>query len=199
MFIVGLTGGIGSGKSTVGKLFHNLGVLVLDADEIGKALIQPNSPLLSSVANHFGQTILNADGSLNRAALREIVFNNQEKRKQLESVMHPPILAEMQSRARHSNEPYCIFSIPLLFESGQNQYVDRVLVIDASVDLQRERVVKRNGLAPEQINAILDSQVSREYRLSHADDVIDNSMAMKQLEPQVQALHKKYTELSRTN
>ena len=192
MLIIGLTGGIGSGKSTVEALFKQLGVSVIDADEVGKSLVKPGSPILNDIVSHFGSSVLNSDGSLNRGMLREIIFNSPNARKQLEAILHPAILAEMLNLARHINAPYCIFSIPLLFESGQDCHVSRTLVIDCPVELQKERVAKRDGLNLNQIDAIIASQASRETRLAQADDIIDNSQSLDKLNDQITTLHKKY-------
>ena len=196
MFIVGLTGGIGCGKTTASRLFEKLGVIVLDADEVGKELVHPGSPLLSQIHDHFGETILNPDGSLNRSTLRKIIFNEPTQKKQLETLMHPPILKEMQLRAKTACSPYCIFSIPLLFETNQDRLVNRILVIDIPPELQTQRVALRSGLPAEQIEAIIKSQVSRQHRLKHADDVVDNSQSIRELEAAIQSLHKKYMEFS---
>ena len=196
MFIVGLTGGIGCGKTTVGQLFVERGVIVIDADEIGKTLVQPGQPLLKKIADTFGPNILHEDGSLNRTALRECVFNDALKKNQLEAIMHPPILAEMQYQAKLAQSPYCIFSIPLLFETGQETLVTRILVVDIPVDIQYQRVMQRSGLSLQETRAIVNSQLPREQRLAHADDIIDNSGDFYQLEPQVDALHQCYLEFA---
>ena len=192
MLIIGLTGGIGSGKSTVEALFKQLGVPVIDADDVGKSLVTPGSPTLNDIANQFGSSVLNPNGSLNRGALREIIFTDPKAKKQLEAILHPAILDEMLKQAQHINASYCILSIPLLFESGQNCHVTRTLVVDCPVELQKERAAKRDGLSLAQIDAIITSQASRETRLAQADDVIDNSRSLDELNEQITALHNKF-------
>ncbi len=196
MYIIGLTGGIGCGKSTVGDLFKQQGARVIDADEVGKTLVQPHTPLLAAITEHFGTAILRPDGTLDRETLRHKIFQNPSERKKLEALLHPAILAEMREQAQHAKAPYCIFSIPLLIETGQTQYVNRILVVDLPETLQRERVAKRSGLSQAQISRILEAQTSRENRLHHADDVIDNRFDIAKLAPQVTALHKKYITLA---
>lgn len=196
MFIVGLTGGIGSGKSTVSALFAELGVPVIDADDIGKQLVAPGSPALEAITDIFGKTILNADGSLNRAALRDTVFDSPAQRAKLEAILHPAILDEMQRQAAQLTSPYCIFAIPLLLESNQAAYVDRVLVVDCDPALQKSRVAQRSGLNDAQIQAIMASQLSRDMRLQRAEDIIHNDTNIDDLRPQVLTLHQKYLSMS---
>ena len=197
MFIVGLTGGIGCGKTTVGRLFTARGILVIDADEVGKALAQPGQPLLDKICKTFGHEVLHKDGSLNRTTLREKIFADNGLKTQLEAIMHPPILAEMQQQAKQASSPYCIFSIPLLFETGQDALVARTLVVDVPCEIQCQRVVQRSGLSLQEVRAIINSQFSREQRLVRADDIIDNSGDVRQLARQVDTLHQRYLEFSR--
>jgi len=196
MYIIGLTGGIGCGKTTVSELFKKQGVTIIDADDISRTLVQPNTPLLSAIIKQFGSSVVHNNGTLNRDKLRDKVFEKPAERKKLEALTHPAILAEMLKLAQHANSPYCIFSIPLLFETGQEKYVDRTLVIDTPVQLQRSRVSKRSGLSQQQITQILNAQTSRENRLARADDIIDNSHSRETLPPQVIELHEKYLKLA---
>lgn len=196
-YLVGLTGGIGSGKSTVAALFASHGVAVLDADEIGRELVAPGQPCLSKITAEFGTEILEPSGALNRARLRQRVFSDEQARTRLEAILHPAILAAMQARAARLTTPYVLFVIPLLFEVGQRQYVDRVLVVDVAAPLQHSRVKQRSGLNDTEIDRILAAQWSREARLAATDDVIHNDGTVEDLARQVEALHTKYLKLAR--
>ncbi|MEQ1543700.1 dephospho-CoA kinase [Methyloglobulus sp.] len=175
MFKVGLTGGIGCGKSTVSKLFIELNVPIIDADDIAHQLVEPGQAALLEISKAFGVKTLSPDGSLNRHYLRDIVFSDGKKKQQLENILHPLVFDAMQEKIDHWDCPYCILSIPLLFETRMTDFVDRILVIDCPIETQIARVKARNNLTDATIRSIIDSQVSREYRLKHADDVIDNS------------------------
>lgn len=191
-YLVGLTGGIGSGKSTVATLFARHGVPVLDADEIGRELVAPNQPCLDKIVAEFGAEVLSPSGELDRAGLRRRIFTDERARKRLEAILHPAILAEMQARAAQLTAPYALFVIPLLFEAGQQHYVDRVLVVDAPTTLQRARVKQRSGLSDADIDRIFAAQWSRDARLAGADDVIHNDGPLEQLTPQITDLHASY-------
>lgn len=194
---VGLTGGIGSGKSTVAALFAQHGVPVLDADLIGHELVAPGQACQQQIVDAFGPTILQPDGQLDRAALRQRVFSDQAARKHLEGILHPAILAAMRARAAASKAPYVLFVIPLLFEVGQQDEVDRVLVVDVPEALQRTRVKARGGLGDDEIDRILATQWARQARLAAANDVILNHGTLTDLAPQVDALHTRYMDLAR--
>jgi dephospho-CoA kinase len=196
VFKVGLTGGIGCGKSTVSKLFSDLDVPVIDADDIAHALVEPGQPALSELSKAFGNDALNPEGTLNRAYLRAIVFTDPLKKQQLEGILHPLVYATMQEKIQHLENPYCILSIPLLFETRMIHFVDRVLVVDCPVETQIARVKLRNNLSEAKIRPIIDSQVSREYRLKHADDVIDNTGTGDKLAEQAKKLHNLYLSIS---
>ncbi|WP_252108699.1 MULTISPECIES: dephospho-CoA kinase [unclassified Halomonas] len=199
--IIGLTGGIGSGKSTVAKAFEALGIGYVDADNVAREVVEPGEPALLEIADHFGQHVLKADGSLDRAALRELIFNESSERAWLESITHPRIRQRITERLkmlkRHS--PYVLLVSPLLFESGQAALVARTLVVDVSMDTQRERTLRRDGVSAAQIEAILAAQLSREERLMRADDVLDNDGALERLEAQVAALDERYRHMSQAN
>ncbi|MGM0675899.1 dephospho-CoA kinase [Ectothiorhodospira marina] len=196
MLTVGLTGGIGSGKSTVGRLFQARGAGLIDSDVVARQVVEPGSKGLKCLGEAFGDTILDAHGHLDRAALRELVFQNSQARHRLESLLHPMIWAEMDRQQSETHAPYCMLVIPLLVESGVQGRVDRVLVVDCPEDLQRSRASARDRVSPQQIQAILDAQATRAQRLAAADDIIDNSSAPDVLESQVEALHRRYLDLS---
>ncbi|MGR9116684.1 MAG: dephospho-CoA kinase [Gammaproteobacteria bacterium] len=196
MLKIGLTGGIGSGKTSVSQLFSAFNIPIIDADIIAHQLVEPGQPALARIQSVFGQQVIHSDGSLNRNVLRSIVFADSKLKKRLESILHPLILAKIQSEAANLNAPYCIICIPLLFETGMERWVDRILVIDCPVDTQIARVAQRDGLDEETIRAIISSQVSREFRNTRADDLIDNSKSNSQLAEQVKKLHNLYLSVS---
>lgn len=196
MFKIGLTGGIGSGKSTVAELFAERGVTVIDADRAARDAVIPGSPALAKIVEDFGAGVLDADGSLNRAALREIVFADPTRRRRLESVLHPVIIAQMHAETERASGPYCMLVMPLLLEAQQQQAVDRVLVIDCPPDLQRQRAMARDAASAAEVERIMAAQVSREQRLAAADDIIINDGDMQHLETQVEALHQRYLVLA---
>lgn len=176
--IVGLTGGIASGKSTVARAFAALGVPWVDADDVAREVVEPGEPALAEIAERHGTKVLNDDGSLNRRALREIVFNDPDERRWLESVTHPRIrtrLLEHLARLQAGGAPYVLLVSPLLFESGQSAMVDRCLVIDVPETLQIERTAARDEVDAAQARAIVAAQMPRERRLARADEVLDNS------------------------
>ncbi|ESS72830.1 dephospho-CoA kinase CoaE [Methyloglobulus morosus KoM1] len=197
MFKVGLTGGIGCGKSTVSKLFTELNVPVIDADEIAHQLVEPGQPALLEIGNVFGDKVFNPDGSLDRSHLRDIIFSDPTKKQALEAILHPRIFIDMQERINRLESPYCIASIPLLFEIHRTQFVDRILVVDCLIERQIARVKQRNGWPDARIRSIIHSQVNREFRLNHADDVIDNSdIPYSKLAEHVKKLHNLYLSIS---
>lgn len=192
MLRIGLTGGIGSGKSTVAALFAARGVPLIDTDVIAHELVEPGQPALAEIAARFGAELLDGAGRLDRARLRERVFADAGQRKALEAILHPRIHAELERRLALVKAPYALVIIPLLFEAGWRDRVDRVLVVDVPVAVQRSRVAARDRLATEQIDAILAAQASREQRRAGADDLIDNSGEPSALEAQVDRLHREY-------
>jgi len=193
---VGLTGGIGCGKSTVTAFFKQLNVPVIDADEIAHQVVAVGQPALLLIQQTFGSDSLNADGSLNRDFIRELVFTDPEQKKKLEAIIHPLVYQSIQADMAMLTAPYCILSIPLLFEVNRTDFVDRVLVIDCPIATQIERVQKRDNLSPERVQSIIDSQVSRAFRLAHAQDIIDNTQSNAELAQQVEKLHNLYLSLS---
>ncbi len=197
MLVVGLTGGIGSGKSLAAARFEELGVPVLDADRIGRELVAPGREALAAIVQAFGPQVLRPDGSLDRAGLRERIFRDPETRRRLEAILHPRIRREMERRLARLRAPYCVLVIPLLLEAGQRDLVDRVLVVDAPVALQKERVRRRDGLDEATLEAILAAQWDRERRRAAADDLLPNEGTVEELHRRVDALHRRYLALAR--
>jgi len=196
MLVIGLTGGIASGKSTACACFESLGIPVIDADIIARQLVQPGQAALQQITQRFGNTILTTTGELNRAALRDIVFNDSTARLDLEAILHPLIRAEMQQQIDSIDAPYCVLAIPLLIETGQSDLVDRILVIDTDKDLQQQRLQQRDNLDDRAINAIMQAQVSRDQRLAAADDIVTNNGTVAALQTRLQRLHQRYLQLS---
>lgn len=196
MYVVGLTGGIGSGKSAVSALFEKHGITVVDADVVARQVVEKGQPALTKIAQHFGSDLLEADGSLNRAALRQRIFANPEERKWLEALLHPLIREEIQRQLRAASGPYVILASPLLVESGQSKTVQRVLVVDAPEELQLQRAMARDANSTAQVRAVMATQATREERLRHADDIILNDKTLDELIPQVEDLHRKYCHLA---
>ena len=196
MYVVGLTGGIGSGKTAASDYLHSLGIDVVDADIVARDVVAIGQPALAQIAQHFGTAVLLADGSLNRSALRTIVFNNADERKVLETITHPAIRQEILQQLKASVSPYTLLVSPLLFESGQYQFAHRNLVIDASEDLQRQRAALRDGVSSEQINRIMAAQLTRAERNRRADDIVINHGDLADLYQQLYAVHQQYLQLS---
>ena len=198
MYRVGLTGGIASGKSTVSRLFAALGVPVIDSDEIAREVVAPGTAGLAAIAARFGDGVLQADGSLDRRRLREIVFADPAARRDLEAITHPAIREEMDRRSQRAGGDYQIFAIPLLVEGGTARgRVERVLVVDCPEDLQVRRVMARDGSTEAQARAVLAAQATRAARLAVADDVIANDGDLAGLRDQVEALHRRYLSAAR--
>lgn len=194
-WVLGLTGGIGSGKSAVAEAFGELGVHWVDADHAARWVVEPGRPALAQIAQHFGEGVLAADGSLDRGALRGLVFQDPEQRKWLEQLLHPLIKQEVAEHLARGLSPYAIMVSPLLIESGQYRRTDRVLVVDVPEELQVQRASQRDKAGEEQIRAILKAQASREERLRHADDVLLNDRDMGWLRAEVERLHNFYLTL----
>jgi len=196
MLIIGVTGGIGSGKTAVTDEFAKLGVSVIDADIAARTVVEAGRPVLQAIAERFGKDILLNDGSLDRAALRKIVFSDPEQRVWLEQLTHPLILKEITTGLKEAKSQYAILASPLLIESKQYQLASRVLVVDTPEALQISRTVKRDNNDPQQVKAIINAQLPRQTRLEHADDVITNDQTLDYLHQQVKTLHNRYLELS---
>lgn len=191
---MGLTGGIGSGKSTVSKLFAAHGIDIIDADKIARNIVETQAPVLDQIVKKFGQDILDFQGYLNRSKLREIIFTEPNKRQWLEQLLHPLIYSEMQVQAERAPSPYCIQVIPLFTQQDKTR-VDRVLVVDASEADQIKRASERDRINPTQAQAILNTQITRKQRLLLADDVIVNDNHLEHLKQAVEKLHALYLEL----
>jgi dephospho-CoA kinase len=199
-FIVGLTGGIGSGKSTVADLFTTHGVTLVDTDRIAHELTTSGGAAMPAIEHAFGTGVIAPDGSLDRAAMRSLVFERPEQRQRLESILHPLIRRESERQVAQATSAYVILAVPLLVESGRwQERVHRVLVIDCLPDVQVSRVMQRSGLAREQVEAIIAVQASRQQRLAAADDVIDNNGTPDALPGAVAQLHERYLELARAH
>lgn len=198
--VIGLTGGIGSGKTTVSNEFATLGITVVDADVIAREVVAPGQPLLAELVQAFGAHILLSEGphkgTLDRAALRQIIFSDERKKQQLNSLMHPAIRQQLLAQLQAAQSAYVILSAPLLFENKLDQYCQRTLVVDVPVSVQIARTQQRDGVSKEQVDAILKAQWSREQRLAKATDVIDNSLPLTTLPNRVAELHRRYLALS---
>jgi dephospho-CoA kinase len=196
MLRVGLTGGIGCGKSTVSRLFSAFGVPIIDADDISHSLVKFNQPALQKIKNAFGTEILLENGELNRAVLKAKIFANPTEKKRLEAILHPLIFQEISKQLAVFSTTYCIISIPLLFETHAESLVNRILVVDCDKKTQIERVQQRDNLPIEQIQAIIDSQVSAKFRKMNAHDTLDNTKNNAALAENVKKLHNFYLSLS---
>lgn len=199
MMVVALTGGIGCGKSTVSHHLESLGVPVIDADTLAHRLVEPGSPALSEIQAAFGNHIVNAEGTLDRMALRRIIFENPKERNQLEKILHPRIREAMKAWIASQASPYIVLVIPLLFETGQTDLADRVLVIDCDESQQIKRVLDRDGHNTAEIQQILDSQVDRKTRLNNADDIIENDESLERLIEATEQMHQYYLKLGRSS
>ena len=194
--LIGLTGGIASGKSTVAQRFMDLGVPVIDADVAAREVVAPGKPGLQQVIDRFGSRVVGENGELDRRALREIVFSDPDARRDLEAILHPLIRAEMDRRAAVAVGPYIVMAIPLLIEGGSRDRVDRILVVDVDEAVQLQRVMARDHCSAEQAQAILASQAPRAARLAAADDVLPNGGTVTELRQAVDALHQQYLRLA---
>ena len=190
--IIGLTGGIGSGKSAAANFFLNEGISVIDADQLARKVIEKDTPGYSKVLDSFGANILDNDDSIDRAKLREEVFHNNEKRKILESITHPLVRDLMVRKISSSTSPYSIIMVPLIFETNSSKNYDRILVIDCDVEIQLERAMARDENSADLIQKIIDSQCSRSERLSIANDVIPNNQSIEDLKRRSIAMHHFY-------
>ncbi|PHM74376.1 dephospho-CoA kinase [Xenorhabdus kozodoii] len=191
-YIVALTGGIGSGKTTISNVFSSLGVPLVDADIIAREVVAPGTPALQAITEHFGFNTLLPDGSLNRAMLREKIFAAPEEKQWLNTLLHPLIQAETQRQLNQVTAPYVIWVVPLLIENNLIHLADRVLVVDVPVEVQINRTMARDGVSREQVTNILAAQASRQDRLEKADDVIVNHSSEQDITSRVVELHQQY-------
>lgn len=190
--VVGITGGIGSGKSAATRRFEEHGITVVDADVVARVIVEPGTPALTAIAEHFGADILQPDGTLDRAALRSRVFSDESQRRWLEQLTHPLIGREIVDQISASRSPYTLLSSPLLLDTSQKALVDCVVVVDAPEQLQLQRTVARDGNDEAQVKRIMAAQMGRDARRAGADIVLDNSGTLDDLHLQVDELHKEF-------
>ena len=189
MFVVGITGGIGSGKSAVTDHLETLDITVVDADKVARVVVEPGTSGLAAIVEHFGEDILLADGGLDRAALRKIVFDNPDERKVLEGITHPRIRDEIARQLSQASSPYVILSSPLLLESGQNTFTDYVVVVDVPEEVQLRRTMARDDNSEALVKQIMAAQLDRQTRLARADTSITNDASLEELCERVEAMH----------
>ncbi len=193
MYVVAITGGIGSGKTTVANQFAELGIEVVDADVIAREVVEPGTPALAAIATHFGPEVITPDGQLDRRRLRERVFTDPQAKGWLNALLHPLIRTEMQRQCAAARSPYCLLVVPLLVENRLTALANRVLVIDVDEATQIERTCRRDGVSHEEAQAILAAQASRAERLAAADDVLDNQNGTPEaIKSRILALHETY-------
>jgi len=197
--IIGLTGGIGSGKSTVAEQFAALGIVAVDADQASRAVVEPGMPALASIEKHFGPELITADGQLNRPALREIIFANPSEKDWLEALLHPLIRDWILAQLQAATSDYVILESPLLFETDQHQLVDAVLLVDVPVELQLERASARDNSDKQQIQRIVDAQMPRQIKRDRADFEFDNAQPLETIAPRVEALHQHFLSMAQNN
>ena len=190
--IIGLTGGIGSGKTAVSDTFKSLGIDIVDADVSSRLVVEKGQPALDEIQAHFGDGILDSENNLDRAKLREIIFKNPQERVWLEKLLHPKIAKHIKDQLENSDSPYCILVSPLLLETEQKSYCSFVLVVDVPEESQVARTAKRDGVSEEQVKNIISAQIDREKRIEQADEIIINDGSMEELKEKVVVLHTKY-------
>ena len=193
---VGLTGGIASGKTAVANAFAARGVPVIDTDRLAREVVAPGQPALAAVVAAFGDRILEPGGSLNRRRLRDLVFADPDRRRELEAILHPAIRGALASELARLEAPYVIVAIPLLAETGGRDRVDRVLLVDCTPELQKSRLMARDGESAQRAQAMLDAQATRAERRAIADDTIENSGSIEDLDREVERLHRRYLALA---
>lgn len=197
-YVVGLTGGIGSGKSTVAQLFEQHGIAIVDTDVIAHELTTPGGLAIAAIRHNFGDDFIDSDGAMDRARMREHVFNNEAARRQLQDILHPMIRSESRQRVLAAQSAYVILVVPLLFESGRwKESAHRTLVVDCPEPEQIQRVRRRSNLSEAQVRAIMATQTGRAERLRLADDVIDNGATESHLVQEVERLHAKYLDMAK--
>jgi dephospho-CoA kinase len=203
-YVVGISGGIGSGKTTVTDLFAKYAIKVIDADVIAREIVEPGTPALKAIIDKFGQSVLDSSGgsssgTLDRAKLRTLVFNNSEVKSWLNQLLHPAIREQMLLQTKQAESVYCLLSVPLLVENKLYQHVDRVVIVDVHEQTQLQRTLLRDKTNEQQIRAIMRAQATRQQRLAVADDVIDNNGKADDLTEKVTQLHKHYLQLAKQN
>ena len=196
MFIIGLTGGIGSGKTAASDYFASKNITIVDADVVSRLVVEPGQPALEEISKLFGESILSQDGNLNRTALRAIVFETPNERRWLEGLLHPLIAQEIQKQLSESQSPYTVLVSPILFESGQNLYAQRTLVVDAPESLQISRTTIRDHTDAAGVKAIMKAQTDRQARNKKADDILLNDGTLEQLHTKIDSLHEQYLKLA---
>ncbi|MFT2092376.1 dephospho-CoA kinase [Paraglaciecola sp. 2405UD69-4] len=196
-YVIGVSGGIGSGKTTVTDCFKQFDIDVIDADVVARQVVEPGTQGLQAITEKFGPQILDKQGELNRSQLRQLIFSNAEHKNWLNNLLHPAIRTEMAKQIQDAKSSYCLLSVPLLIENKLYEMVDRVLIVDVSESQQLARTILRDKSNTEQIQAIMKSQATREQRLAFADDVIDNNGPTENLQQQVSLLHHRYLDLAK--
>lgn len=199
MLVIGLTGGIGSGKTAASDYLASKGIVVVDADLAARVVVEPGQPALEAIRQRFGDAVIQADGTLNRRALREIVFANSSARKDLEAITHPAIGAEIVRQLSASISPYTLLVSPLLLESSQHKLVNRVLLIDVPESVQLSRTANRDRVAEAQVKAIMAAQMPREEKRRRADDIVMNDADLATLHQQLDGLHKTYLKMAESH
>ena len=194
---IALTGGIGSGKTSIASIFKSLGVPIIDSDTISKEIILPGKPCFKDIVNEFGEEILTNKGTIDRYKLRDIIFNNDKARIKLENITHPIIFKNIDIQTSLINYPYCLVIVPLLIETKSVKYFDKVLLVDTLENIQFERVSKRDSMSPTLLRKIIKIQATRSERLKYADDIIENNNEIGNLNEYINILHKKYLTLSK--
>jgi dephospho-CoA kinase len=194
---IALTGGIGSGKTSIASIFKSLGVPIIDSDTISKEIILPGKPCFKDIVNEFGEEILTNKGTIDRYKLRDIIFNNDKARIKLENITHPIIFKNIDIQTSLINYPYCLIIVPLLIETKSVKHFDKVLLVDTLENIQFERVTKRDSISPTLLKKIIKTQVTRSERLKYADDIIENNNEIGNLNEYINILHKKYLTLSK--
>lgn len=195
-WILGITGGIGSGKTAATDYLHSLGITIVDADVVSREIVAPGQPALTAIHQYFGDEALLENGQLNRPWLRQRVFSDPEQRLALEAITHPAIREGLRQQLQAATSPYAVLASPLLWESGQVNFVQRTLLIDVSEATQMLRASQRDGVSTEQIKAIMQAQWSRGQRLARADDIVSNEGSVADLQRQLDTLHQQYLELA---
>ncbi|MDH5734737.1 MAG: dephospho-CoA kinase [Gammaproteobacteria bacterium] len=196
MLVIGLTGGIGSGKSTVAELFRKRNIPIIDTDILARELVRPGQPALNEIIQTFGDTVIHKNGELDRQTLARLTFQNESARKKLEAILHPKIRQLMTEQINSVSAPYVIAVIPLLIEAGQTDLVNHILLVDCPEEIQIHRVKQRDNRDEQQIREILNAQASRQTKIAMADDIIENQGELSDLDAKIEKLHQKYLLMS---